>query len=385
MKSVDYLVIGGGFYGCSLALFLKSVSSNIMIVEAGDSLMNRASRVNQARVHTGFHYPRSVLTAVKSMALHRRFARDFPDAVVGDFEMLYAIARRRSKVSAKRFYRMYKDIGAPIAPATAAQQTLFDGSMIEAVFTCTEHAFDYSVLRTHMSSRLEECKIDVQLNTEVLSITEMPYQVLARLSDGQVITAKHVFNVSYAQINSILRSGGLPEANLKHELAEIALVRPPHQLAGYGVTIMDGPFLSIMPYPAENLYSLTHVRYTPHASWTDKTAARSPYAIARDVTPQSRYRHMILDGVRYMPCLVDAEWVRSIFDVKTVLLKNEDDDGRPILYQRLPSLSRVTSILGGKIDNIYDLFDLVRTTRAECREAHENFVAGGQSSKEDAA
>lgn len=377
MKTVDYLIIGGGFYGCSLALFLKSVSNDILIVEADAKLMNRASRVNQARVHTGFHYPRSVLTAARSMVLHRRFLNDFPDAVVANFKMLYAIARRRSRVSAKRFHRMFVDMGAPIAPASASEQALFDPSAIEAVFVCGEYAFDYSVLRAHMADRLERCGIDLQLNSEVTTITEMANHVMVRLVDGREIAARHVFNVAYAGVNPILRSGGLPEAHLKHELAEIALVRPPEQLAGYGVTIMDGPFLSIMPYPSEKLYSLTHVRYTPHASWISRAADRSAHAMAREVEWQSRCRHMLLDGARYLPCLATSEWVRSIYDVKTVLLKNEGDDGRPILYQRLPPHSRVTSVLGGKIDNIYDLFDLVRATRPECHGAHDGFLAPG--------
>ena len=87
-RSVDYLVIGGGFYGCSLALFLRSVSDRVMLVEAGERLLDRASRVNQARVHTGFHYPRSMLTAVKSLVLHNRFASDFPDAIVDDVVLI---------------------------------------------------------------------------------------------------------------------------------------------------------------------------------------------------------------------------------------------------------------------------------------------------------
>ena len=59
----DYVVIGGGFYGCCLALYLRSISARVLVVEAGPRLMDRASRVNQARVHTGFHYPRSAATA----------------------------------------------------------------------------------------------------------------------------------------------------------------------------------------------------------------------------------------------------------------------------------------------------------------------------------
>jgi hypothetical protein len=41
--------------------------------------------------------------------------------------------------------------------------------------------------------------------------------------------------------------------------------------------------------------------------------------------------------------------------VKTLLVRNEIDDGRPILMERSESTNTVYSIMGGKIDNIYDV------------------------------
>lgn len=376
-KPVDYLVIGGGFYGCCLALFLRSVSDRVMLVEAGGRLLDRASRVNQARVHTGFHYPRSMLTAVKSLVLHKRFASDFPDAIVDDFQMLYAIARRRSKVSAKRFHRMFADMGSPIAAADPGQAALFDPDLIEGVFACREYAFDHSVLRRHMENRFDALGLDVRLETTVRAIEDGPETAVVQLSTGQEIRARQVFNVTYAQVNAVLRSAGLPEADIKHEVAEIALIRPPAPLERIGVTIMDGPFLSCMPYPAEQLHSLTHVRYTPHISWTDRSTERSPYELFSAARIETRHRHMLHDGRRYLPCLAEAEWVRSIYDVKTVLVKNEQDDGRPILFRRQPEGSRVISVLGGKIDNIYDLFDAARAAGPELAGADLRFLHAG--------
>lgn len=374
--SVDYLVIGGGFYGASLALFLRSVSQRVMLVEAGPHLLDRASRVNQARVHTGFHYPRSALTAVKSMVLHRQFAADFPDAIADDFQMLYAVARGRSKVSAKRFLHMFRSMGAPIAPATASQAALFDPARIEAAFACTEFAFDYAVLRRKLANQLDGLDIDLRLETAVVGVEDRADGAVARLSTGEEVHARFVFNVTYSQINAVLRASGLPLAPVKHELAEVALIEPPPPLARFGVTVMDGPFFSTMPYPAEKLHSLTHVRYTPHVSWTDADTPRSAYEVFDSLKPASRHRHMILDARRYVPCLAEARWRRSLFEVKTVLVKNEKDDGRPILYQRRPEDSRIISIMGGKIDNIYDLFDLVRATGAEWAGADARHLAG---------
>lgn len=372
----DYLIIGGGFYGCCLGLYLRSISDRVLVVEADTDIMTRASRVNQARIHTGFHYPRSGLTAVKSMMLHRRFMEDFPDAVVDDFQMLYAIARRRSKVSAKRFYRMFRDIGAPIQPAPPSQAGLFDEDLIEAAFACKETAFDYTVLRSHLLERMAREGVELRLSTEVETLKDRGDGVVAGLSDGTEVTARFAFNITYSQINAMLDKAGLPRADLKHELAEIALVEPPAELRGYAVTVMDGLFFSCMPFPAERLYSLTHVRYTPHQSWTDESGLGDPYSHFASLTPETRVIHMIRDSQRYLPCLAEAHYERSIFDVKTVLIKNEQDDGRPILYQQKPEGSRVVSILGGKIDNIYDLFDLVRRTSPGFASATDALVLG---------
>lgn len=373
---VDYLIIGGGFYGCCLALFLRSISDRVLVVEAADRLMTRASRVNQARIHTGFHYPRSALTAVKSMVLHQRFMQDFPEAVVDDFQMLYAIAHRRSKVSANRFHRMFRDIGAPIQPASASQAALFDNDMIEAVFACHETAFDYSILENRLSARLASAGVQVRLSTELVTLADVQTGIVAGLSDGSEVTARYAFNITYSQVNAVLDKAELPRAQLKHELTELALVTPPPELNGMGVTVMDGPFFSCMPYPAENLYSLTHVRYTPHESWTDETRSGASRILSPEHLPQSRATHMIRDGQRYLPSLSRAQYEKSLFEVKTILIKNEHDDGRPILYQQKPADSCVVSILGGKIDNIYDLFDLIRKSSPEFASADDRLVLG---------
>lgn len=375
-KTVDYVVIGGGFYGCCLALFLRSVSPSVTLVEAGDTIMTRASRINQARLHSGFHYPRSMMTALKSQKLCHRFALDFPDAILSDFQMLYAIARHRSKISAGRFRKMFDNMRATISPATPGEEALFDDSRIEAVFRVQEHAFDYSVLANLLGARLAENDIDVRLSTKVLRIGDdlSASHAVVHLCDGSEILAKQVFNVTYSQMNHLLQNSKLPLAHLKHEVTELVLIEPPEEVRNYAVTVMDGHFFSLMPYPAARKYSLTHVKYTPHMSWIDQLMPISPYEALEIVPKESRAKHMILDAARYMPCIGRVRGEHSIFGVKTVLAKNENDDGRPILIHEQPSGGRVTSVLGSKIDNIYDLFSHLRQNHPALGAANTNLM-----------
>ena len=51
--------------------------------------------------------------------------------------------------------------------------------------------------------------------------------------------------------------------------------------------------------------------------------------------------------------------LRSIFDIKAVLSDAEDGDGRPILFERHQACPRIVSILGAKLDNIYDVLGFI--------------------------
>lgn len=354
------VIIGGGFFGCCLALFLRSVFDRVIVLEEAPDLLTRASRVNQARVHAGYHYPRSFVTALRSRELSARFARHFGAAVIGDFRMLYAIARRRSKVSTGRFVRMFRDMDAPITPATPSDAALFDADLIEGVFDCPEFAFDWTVLRDHLARRLDRHGIELRRGVRAVRVTQHQGRAAVELDCGATIAADHVFNVTYAGLNRIAVASGHAPLPLKYELAEVALVEPPAELAGRAVTVMDGPFFSLMPYPAAGLYSLTHVRYTPHRSWVDRPGSPDADAVAAALPQKSRALHMIRDTQRYLPCAAALVQRDALFEVKTILTSNERDDGRPILLHRHSASPWFASIMGGKIDNIYDLFDALR-------------------------
>lgn len=357
----DAVVIGGGFYGCCLALLLRGHFDRVLLVEKEADLLLRASAANQARVHTGYHYPRNLITAYRSFVNFPRFVLDFRKAIIDDFVKLYAIARRGSKVNAVRFHQMFRTMGAPITPAGPQQRRLFNQDLIEEVFLVREMAFDATVLRDILRERLERTGVTVLLQTEVAAVRQGAGGAIdLTYADGETaFTAKQVFNCTYSRINQVLRSSRLDLLPLKHEVTEMALVRLPEELRKVGVTVMDGPFFSTMPYPALNLHTLSHVRYTPHASWADLDQYVDGHALLTDNTPASNYPYMLRDSQRYLPLLAEAEYVDSLFEIKTVLLQNEVDDGRPILFKQDYGLTGFHNIMGSKIDNIYDMLETV--------------------------
>jgi hypothetical protein len=74
---------------------------------------------------------------------------------------------------------------------------------------------------------------------------------------------------------------------------------------------------------------------------------------------------MVRDAARYMPILKECRHVDSIWEVKTVLPQSEVDDSRPILFKKDQGIKNLTCILGGKIDNVYDIPDELQFLTSE--------------------
>lgn len=235
----DAVIIGGGFYGAAIAIYLARQRGlkRIVLIEREPALLTRASYNNQARVHNGYHYPRSFTTAYRSRVNLPKFVRDWPDAVKQDFTKLYAIARRNSKVTAKQFERFCREIGAKIQPAEPALRALFEPRLIEDVFLVEEYAFDATKLASWAERELKECGVQIRFETRVTTISSgqngtLGVAVQPNYGTEDSISCRYVFNCTYSGLNQF--KGDFPgtQTGLKQEITEMALMQaPPHSRA----------------------------------------------------------------------------------------------------------------------------------------------------------
>jgi glycine/D-amino acid oxidase-like deaminating enzyme len=349
----DAIVIGGGFYGARLSLALRAAGESVLLLEREPMLLGRASLINQARVHQGYHYPRSILTAVRSRQNYDRFREEYHDAMFESFDHYYAIARNDSKTTAAQFLQFCKRVGAPASPAPENVRRLFDASRIEDVVLVRECAFDAVKLRERLSRDLNREGVEVLVRANADRVAPETGALRVRWTrDGaeHEATGTRVYNCTYASLNAILAASGVAETPLKRELTEMALVAPPEELRGIGVTVMDGPFFSMMPYPSRpGLCTLSHVRYTPHSAWLDEQ-----HAVSRE-GHATRFPHMIRDAARFLPAIAGARYVDSLFEIKGIMPRSEQDDSRPILFREVAELPGMFNVLGAKIDSAYDV------------------------------
>ena len=351
-----------------LSEYFARAGHRVQLVEREPQLMCRASYANQARVHHGYHYPRSILTALRSRLSFPRFVEEFRDCIDSDFAKYYMIGTPLGKVSAQQFLKFCERIGAYCEPAPTHIRKLTNPNFIEACFSTVEYAFDATRLRDTMKARLDAAGVICHTSTSVDRVQQRAGGILVKtcsIPAGECaeIYADHVFNCTYSRINNVLYASSLELIPLKHEMTELCLVAPPEALRLIGITVMCGPYFSLMPFPAASLHSFSHVRYTPHYEWSDLPGR--PYHDAQEryetTVPNSAWRYMLKDATRYIPILAECQYQRSLWEVKTVLPRSEVDDSRPILFRPHHGLQGFHCVMGGKIDNVYDVVDAIAT------------------------
>lgn len=369
---MEFVVVGGGHFGLYLARYFASKGIIVHLFEKEDELMTRASYHNQARVHNGYHYPRSVLTAIRSRISFPHFVEEFSDCIKSDFDKYYMVGRPLGKVTAYQFRRFCERIGAEISSAPESVTQLVNPQYIEAVYTVKEFAFDAIKLRNLLVERLDGLPVHVHLSTEVQKVESVENKLRIYFQDRKtnqidILSATHVFNCTYSRINYLLFESGLELIPLKHEMTEMCLVDVPPEIKNMGITVMCGPFFSVMPFPAvtynsQFVHSFSHVRYTPHYEWLDELGSTYIDAHQRFVEDErhSAWEYMRKDAQRYIPCLSECQYLNSLWEVKTVLPRSEVDDSRPILCRFNHGLKGFHSVMGGKIDNVYDAIEAIQ-------------------------
>jgi len=364
MKQI--LIIGGGFFGMYLAEHFALKGCAVRLVEKEPQFMTRASYANQARVHNGYHYPRSVLTALRSRISFPRFVNEFRECIDSEFEKYYLIGNPLGKVSARQFLKFCERIGAQCELAPNRIKAMTNPALIDECFSVIEYAFDAVKLRDVMIERLAASKVNCTLNKSVESVRQHGEGLLVEMLHGEAeepetVYVDHVFNCTYSRINYVAAHSGIHLVSLKHEMTEMCLVEVPDQLKRLGITVMCGPFFSVMLFPPAGLHSFSHVRYTPHYEWRDGDGIVYEDAHVRFISAQrnSAWRYMQKDAARYIPILSECTYKSSIWEVKTVLPRSESDDSRPILFLPHHGMRGFHCIMGGKIDNVYDAVEAI--------------------------
>lgn len=322
-------VIGGGVFGCTIAVDLARAGAKVDLFEARPDILDGATARCQARLHRGYHYPRSDSTAAA--------ARDGFD----QFQARYG--------SAVRFATGHHYVIAPDSWVSPADYLAFL-DRLDLPYEVVEkpphvHTADLVV-------RVPEAFVDVAMLRRLLrrDLAMAGVAVLTNAVVGEPEGYDLVVRATYGQ--PWLKP-------LRYELCEVALLEL-GRYAGESYVVLDGEYVSLDPHG--RLYALYDVKHSVHAAVEGEWPVSFPdyedllYRWGPCRTSLSNLDAMVESASRFLWGLrPDGQGVSiyhgSTFAVRAVLPDVDATDERPTLVERTGD---TIWVLSGKICTAVD-------------------------------
>lgn len=368
----DKIIIGAGLYGLYAALHCGRKGQKVVVLECDPTPFRRATYINQARVHQGYHYPRSLSTALKSAGYFERFNKDYDFCINREFEKIYATSTEYSWSNGQQFVNFCKAADIPCEELNPGRY--FKEGMCDGAFLTREYTYDAQILRDYFLEQIRELpNVTLQFGVNIQGIEREPERYRIRTTELPDLETGFLLNATYASTNQILDMLGYDQFRIKYELCEIILCEPNDTLRPYGFTVMDGPFFSIMPFGKTGFHSLTSVTFTPHTTSYDGVPTftcqqrSGGYCTPQHLgncndcpaRPATAFPYMNSLARKYLKDAYGFTYRESLFSMKPILMNSEIDDSRPTVVRVYSKNPTCVGVLSGKINTVYDLDEVL--------------------------
>jgi glycosyltransferase involved in cell wall biosynthesis len=330
-------VVGGGIFGGTIAVKLAEAGIETHLFEREGELLQAASGINQYRLHRGYHYPRSISTALSSKYSEQSFRQEYEEAIIENIQHYYAIAREGSRVSGKEFLEFCDKCDLEHEEVTL---DCLNEDILQLIIRGKESLINPLKLRELLNKNLKERHVQMHLNHTFTA--------------EQINNFDFLVNATYANLNTLLEEEKTTR-QYQFELCEKPVLKLPAIFQGKSIVILDGPFMCIDPYADTGFHVMGNVVHAIHATNTglfpvvpeefkpllNKGVIKNP--------PITNIKKFIESASSFMPEIAKAEHIGSMFTIRTVLPNVDATDERPTLVTRVSE--DVINIFSGKIGN----------------------------------
>jgi hypothetical protein len=338
------LIIGGGIFGTSIATTLANEKHEIDIAETENDILQLASKVNHNRIHLGYHYLRSIKTAEQSIEGLLSFLFNYGKAVIHQLPNYYAIAAEGSKTTPAEFINFCNNVGIGYDIACPDKRFL-DPKEISECFKVPEPVWDYAKLKQIIKTNLRKKKVNLLLQTPCIFLKKLPDETFEASFPNRIKEYDIVINTSYLNTNTINSYLGLPKKKMLFENVIIPVFK--YKSQPIGLTIMDGPFCSVMPRGGvKNEFLLYHVKHSIVQSQISGDLPAFDIG-ANIISDQQTERIIYQASSSFMPFLKNADFAGF---TKTVRMVHQNsDDARITELNIYPEVKNYFSVFSGKV------------------------------------
>ena len=215
-------------------------------------------------------------------------------------------------------------------------------SKIENGILVKEPIFDYKILRTMLMDDLLKSTVRVLTKKHPKKIIKNNNIFSIVLNDNSDLECDFIINATYSGLNDILK---LVDSKLNLKFQDVVLPIFEYEIEKFGLTVMDGPFCSILPLGNDkNKFILSNVKYS---ILSEKKSNDLPTLNLTDSEIQKMIDDIYFNSAEFFPFLTNVK--KAGFWRTTKCLPINNDDSRISSIFEHPEFSNFISILQGKI------------------------------------
>ncbi len=321
-------IAGAGIYGGTTAIRLAEQGHDVHLFDPL-GILNAASGINQFRIHSGYHSPRSPETIRETMGARAEFLQTFAPAIVRNSRHYYAIPHEGSQTPPELFEQVMAEHKIPLQPCRPEWMN-FD--FIDKCYEVEEQIYDPEILREVLTKQIESLGI---------SFHKQEFTPSMRPEYDFVVWATYGLGPSRGLFKSV-----------KYQVAEKILIQLPPQLRGVSLVVVDGPFTAFDPYGSSQRSLWGSAKHSNHWTTTDPNdpipEQYRPLLNGPGFEPISwtRFEAMRQDAMLAVPASAEAVYLGSRFTIRVV--ENNPKQDRRTLYVQETAPEEI-HIFSGKV------------------------------------
>lgn len=263
---------------------------------------------------------------------------------------MYFIAKEGSYTDKEAYRDFCANLGLNYDSITTEKLPIDVLNVSEAT-RCGEVIYDCNILRTLILQRLDVSGVLLKTKTHINQIKRVSggYKISSKTENFQLF--EHVINCSYSDINRLTKQLGHTVDTVQYEYTWIPIIEV--DIERIGITVMDGPFMTLLPFGNTGKFLMYHVDYSVVAR--DDTEIIDPGWLIKERSPLSkvnlndRFKEMRKACSLFVPALADAKMSGFLQGPRMVMAKSDDTDARPSVVRSYET--NYHTVFSGKIDH----------------------------------
>lgn len=282
----------------------------------------------------------------------------YGDCVNRNFPNFYAIAKEGSKTNTRDFQAFLKAAKIPHSICEPSELINFGVSLsgLARAWKISEGVIDLALLKLLIYERLKNCNVEFISDSKVVSIAVSNLDYLIENINGDVYKGfNFIVIANYGASNIEVENSIVPTQEYEHQVT--AIIEFSTTLPKFGLTIMDGDFLTFLP---KGFTKDRFVAYGPTPSVlyaselnTDENFEKF-YSSKRLASFESELEQRLKN---YLPSIRELNESKIVLSNRSLPARVKATDMRVSSIQRVSK--GVYAVSSGKIDHAADIADTI--------------------------